>query len=158
MRRRPPQRLSLLSVNDKYGRGKGRRAFTGWGSYPDRQPASEAQETGCCAFNNFPNIGPKGVAHALENAQDFIESRQRSSIQAAGILQLADLADPPPRGCFDSPVLAAKAGTAAIGRQLDLVQFSSSSVATSLYKAVKLVVSTVGISAIQLGDFLEGTA
>lgn len=65
---------SIHIANDKFGRAGKADALHGLGVLMDDQAIP--------AFKNFPSFGPKGVANALENVKDFIESRQRSSIQA----------------------------------------------------------------------------
>ena len=82
-------------VHEKLGRGGQADALQALGVHVlvDDQSAivREAQKTGCAAFRNFPNFGPSGFGNALENIGEFIKSRDRNSIPAAGFLHPASV-------------------------------------------------------------------
>ena len=88
----------IKTVHEKLGQGGRADALQALGVHVlvDDQSAivCEAQKTGCAAFRNFPNFGPSGFGNALESMGEFIESRDRNSIPAAGFLLPCEL----PRG------------------------------------------------------------
>ena len=69
-------------VHEKLGRGGKADPLQGLGV--QSAIVREAQKTGCAAFRNFPHFGPSGFSKALESIEEFIESRNRNFVPAAG--------------------------------------------------------------------------